>query len=533
VEQRADPAEPGSELSGDSLRGAAPGDDRIAARARAAIEAQLFGAPLPDSGPPPAPSPRRLGRYVLGEKIGAGGMGVVYRAHDPELARDVAIKVLRADAADDAVASQRMLREARAMARVAHPNVIHVYDVGAADGQVFLAMELVFGRSLSRWLAEARRPRPELLAVFIAAGEGLAAAHRAGLVHRDFKPENVLVGDDGRVRVLDFGLARAAEHPHDEAIITSAASDAAPLDSLTKTGAILGTPRYMAPEQCEGRPADARSDQFSFCVALYEALFGVPPFAGRTVAEYFVNLRAGAVLPPPPIDDAPPELIAPLVQIVQRGLERAPERRFVDMGALLVELRAASDAPLAAPLAATPPPRRNSRAYVFLAGPAALVAIAVAVAISTSQPAETQPKGAPGRPPEGLLAPLERPTLAASPAPRGPRADAIADGATTGDRQGAAEPALIADDQRPVPEDTKTTAEDARPSASKLDWCYLDEDRYTLLLRASRRRATITLNDGRCMTCRPETRPSRVAGFQPRDCGHYQLCGPTTAEACR
>jgi len=523
VDQRAEPADAGSELSGGSLRGAAPADDLVAARARAAIEAQLFGAaPLGDANAPPAPAPRRLGRYLLEQKIGAGGMGVVYRAHDPELARDVAIKVLRADAVDDAVASQRMLREARAMARVAHPNVIHVYDVGAADGQVFLAMELVFGKSLSRWLSEARRAWPQIFDAFIAAGEGLAAAHRAGLVHRDFKPENVLIGDDGRVRVLDFGLARAASHTHEEAMTTSAASDSAPLDSLTKTGAVLGTPRYMAPEQCEGRPTDARSDQFSFCVALYEALFGVPPFAGRTVAEYFFNLREGAVLPPPVPPDVPPELATPLLDILKKGLARAPERRFIDMNTLLFALRDLSSAPIATTATPTPPRRARRPLLSVILGSTALATIAIVIVAS-------RPVAIP--PPPDNLTPQPPASAAPDPADRALLAPEVDEAArVTHSAQG--EQSDPHSPPPPLEEDPQGPSEKARPSGSKLDWCYLDEDRYTLLQRTTKRRAALRLGDGRCVTCRPETRASRVAGFQPRDCGHYQLCGPAAAEAC-
>ncbi|MCA9694629.1 MAG: serine/threonine protein kinase, partial [Myxococcales bacterium] len=220
-------------------------------------------------------------------------MGVVYRAHDPQLDREVAVKLLRPDGPqgeDVSRARSRLYREARAMARLAHPNVIHVYDFGAHEGQVFVAMELVDGVNLARWLErQPRSPRDPraILSVFLAAGEGLVAAHDAGLVHRDFKPENVLVGDDGRVRVLDFGLARApggevgeggrarsSDAPARDASPavddgeTLASGSLTPEASLTRTGALVGTPRYMAREQILGRPADARTDQFSFCVAL-------------------------------------------------------------------------------------------------------------------------------------------------------------------------------------------------------------------------------------------------------------------------
>ena len=261
-------------------------DDVEARRARAAIESRLFSGP---------PKRVKVGRYRVEGKIGAGGMGVVYRAHDPELARDVALKLMNTAAfADEAEASRargRLVREARAMAKLAHPNVIHVYDVGAVDDGVFIAMELVDGDPLSKWIERERPSWRDTLRCYLDAGEGLAAAHEAGIVHRDFKPENVLLGSDGRVRVGDFGLAggpgsetgRFELPPGDSG---KASVDEAVSSSLTRTGALLGTPKYMAPEQESGRSATARSDQFGFCVALYEGLYGHPPFEGDTVAKY-------------------------------------------------------------------------------------------------------------------------------------------------------------------------------------------------------------------------------------------------------
>ncbi|MGH2898506.1 MAG: serine/threonine-protein kinase, partial [Solirubrobacteraceae bacterium] len=201
--------------------------------------------------------------------LGSGGMGVVYVAHDPELNRKVALKVLRADGSE---AMERfhdlLLREGQAMAQLAHPNVVTVFDVGGVDQRVFIAMELVEGLTLSRWLAAERRAPSEIVATFVAAGHGLAAAHAAGLIHRDFKPDNVLIGNDGRVRVTDFGLARQAHGV--EAGTAHDAAEARPGTGAPHTG-LAGTPAYMAPEQFHGRAADARADQFSFAVALYEA----------------------------------------------------------------------------------------------------------------------------------------------------------------------------------------------------------------------------------------------------------------------
>jgi tetratricopeptide (TPR) repeat protein len=211
-----------------------------------------------------------VGRYVILDPLGKGGMGVVYRAFDPELDRRVAIKLLHAGSASDAW----LVREAHALARLSHPNVVAVYDVGTAGNRVFIAMELVDGDTLRQWLRE-RPTWRDAVPVMIAAGHGLAAAHASGLVHRDFKPENVIVGRDGRVRVMDFGLARLEGEP-------ATADDGAPssphlADHLTMPGTVIGTPAYMAPELEPGAAADARSDQFSYGVTLYEALHGARP----------------------------------------------------------------------------------------------------------------------------------------------------------------------------------------------------------------------------------------------------------------
>lgn len=315
------------------LRRASPAaDDVEARRARAAIEGRLFAG---------RPEHMVIGRYRLESRIGSGGMGVVYRAHDPELERDVALKLLNPDGINDSNAEQargRLLREARTMARLPDPHVIQVYDVGTFEDGVFVAMELVEGGSLAVWL---REPRPwrETLQRFIAAGRGLAAAHAADIVHRDFKPENVLVGEDGRVRVGDFGLAGIPGSRADD--ITW---DDDRLGSLTRTGAVLGTPKYMAPEQERGAPPDAAGDQFSFCVALFEALYGVPPFEGETLATYRRNVRAGQIRVLPAAPDLPAELAA----VVIRGLASEPSQRHPSMTALLHQLEAILHPPLPA-----------------------------------------------------------------------------------------------------------------------------------------------------------------------------------------
>ncbi|HEY7375739.1 MAG TPA: serine/threonine-protein kinase, partial [Polyangia bacterium] len=233
----------------------------------------------------------RIGRYLIIERVGAGAMGVVYGAYDPELDRKIAVKLLKGgDAGPEDAARARLLREAKAMARLAHPNVIAVYDVGIFDGQIFLAMEFLSAGTLRSWLADRPRGWREVLDVFVAAGRGLAAAHAAGLVHRDFKPDNVLLDKEGRPRVVDFGLARdAAGAPADDhggethARAAAETTSGTHLGTLTRKGAIMGTPAYMAPEQITGEATDARTDQFSFCVTLWEALHGERPFFGESL----------------------------------------------------------------------------------------------------------------------------------------------------------------------------------------------------------------------------------------------------------
>ncbi|MFZ6180784.1 protein kinase domain-containing protein [Nannocystis pusilla] len=276
----------------------------------------------------------RIGRYVVLGRQGAGAMGVVYRAYDEALDRKVALKLLRAPGADHSQARARLLREAKALAQLSHPNVVQVYDVGEWGGLDFIALEFVQGQTLRQWLSEQPRSWPEISQVFAQAGRGLAAAHAAGLVHRDFKPENVLIDGQGRVFVADFGLARSADSPLPEQISPSASRSSPSLARLTAMGSLVGTPKYMAPEQFMRVPADARSDQFSFCVALYEALFGRRPFVGETVDELKQSVLLGRLLPPPVLSMVPQWL----QDLTMRGLARDPARRFPSMDALLAEL---------------------------------------------------------------------------------------------------------------------------------------------------------------------------------------------------
>ena len=273
-----------------------------------------------------------VGRYVLLGWVGEGGAGVVYAAYDPELDRKVALKLMRSPQRPvDPERIQAMLsREARAMAKLAHPHVAAVHDTGTFEGRVFIAMEFIEGPTLRRWLEEARPTVRLLLDVFVDAGRGLSAAHAAGLVHRDFNPENVLLAPDGRPRVTDFGLARlgAEDRP------PPSAEDTSPRRSTW-----AGTPAYMAPEQRRGA-ADAQSDQFSFCVSLYEALYGEHPF-GPDVASREL----------PPVFPTRARVRTPLRKVLARGLHLDPSKRYASMGALLAELEQARRPRSAAPVA--------------------------------------------------------------------------------------------------------------------------------------------------------------------------------------
>ena len=309
----------------------------------------------------------RVGRYLVLSTLGAGGMGVVFAAYDPQLDRKVALKVLRANLGANAKeARARLKREAQAIARLSHPNVVGVYEVGAMDdGDVYIAMEFVEGDTLTTWLKRWPRTWREILEIFHQAGRGLAAAHSVGLLHRDFKPDNVLVGGDGRVRVTDFGLARSVlapeevAHPRPEASALHA--------ELTATGTVLGTPRYMPPEQLTGPDIDARSDQFSFCVALYEALYGTHPLKDSTSVSM---LEHGDEAQPPPENTRVP---APIGRAVLRGLAKDRMKRFPTMAALMGELQ-------------PPPERARSRVALFALLGTVLVVGATAAVYSRGEP---------------------------------------------------------------------------------------------------------------------------------------------------
>ena len=298
-------------------------DSIEAARLHRTVRARLLDETVPET---------RIARFVVTRRLGMGGMGVVYAAHDTELDREVAIKLVRSWAgAEHEVDQQRLLAEARALAQLSHPHVVAIYDVGLHRDRVFIAMELVRGKNLRQWVAEPRTT-DAIVDAYLQAAEGLAAAHRSGLVHRDFKPDNVLIDDaTARVRVVDFGLALGhdAEAPPG-VMTTSAREDAALSTVLTASGKVVGTPAYMAPEQLAGQRADARSDQFSFCIALWEALFDERP-CDRSTAAVRGGGPAGWLPRAPQHPERAPTWLR---DVLARGLAFAPTQRWPSMSEL-------------------------------------------------------------------------------------------------------------------------------------------------------------------------------------------------------
>jgi tetratricopeptide (TPR) repeat protein/predicted Ser/Thr protein kinase len=331
-----------------------------------------------------------IGRYTILALVGRGGMGEVYAAYDPELDRKIALKLLRARSSDRR-SQTRLLREAKAIAKLSHANVVVVHDAGTFEDRVFVAMEFIDGQTLKEWLAEARRSRREVLEVFGAAARGLAAAHAAGLVHRDFKPHNVMVGREGGVRVMDFGLARGVDAaggadaargdndeqaPEDAAVIMPASATDL---TFTRTGELVGTPLYMAPEQFQAARTDARTDQFSFCVALYQALYRAHPFAGDSIDSLVARVLGGEVQPPPAKHDVPTWLR----RVLLRGMAVSPPARWPSMAALIEALEQ--------------DPARARRRWGAAAAVALLVGAAAVTLVRGARRSESLCRGGPTR----------------------------------------------------------------------------------------------------------------------------------------
>jgi len=344
--------------------------------------------------PAGTPAGTRIGRYELRALLGVGGMGSVYDAHDAELDRAVALKVLRPELGEVPGLADRLVYESRLMAKLAHPSVITVYDAGREGDTVFIAMELIRGSTLAAWLASHPLGWRAIVSLFERAGDGLAAAHSAGIVHRDFKPDNVLVARDAeKVVVTDFGIAREAAQAAavydldvtdvDTPIPAMTATDATiPAGAMvvetlypvtvrahaTADGAVIGTPAYMAPEQIAGRKLDVRTDVFAFSVSLWEALFRARPFPGKTLAEIFTAMRGPRLRPPAGAMRVPRRLLRAL----RKGLAFDPRNRWPDMPALLAELVAI---------------RASRRRISLAAGAVGLVGLGIAAALAVTRPA--------------------------------------------------------------------------------------------------------------------------------------------------
>ncbi len=368
----------------------------------AALEALLSGdlaetAAEPEASSAPSDVPTKIDRYRIKRRLGSGAMGIVYVAHDPELDRDVAIKVLRRGAQ-----AERLRREAKALARLSHPNVVAVHDVGEHDGQIFIAMALVDGLNLRQWLTTPHAAA-EILRVLCKAARGIAAAHAAGLVHRDLKPDNIFVATHGEVLVGDFGLARDASDGEPDATGEPVTNPT----ELTLTGTVLGTPAYMAPEQAAGA-ATEQSDQFSFCVTAYEALYGTRPFGGATFEDLLDSVERGVIARP----ERTPKIAAIVDRALRRGLRAAPEERFPTMTELIAAIE--------------PPPRRWPYAVgaaVALVGAITTTALVIGTKQEVADPNETC------RPTESMLADVwnaaRRADLATALRSRSHTADAI------------------------------------------------------------------------------------------------------------
>ena len=351
-----------------------------------------------------------VGRYSVLGSLGRGGMGVVYKAYDPQLDRSVALKLLRRGRAS-VTADLRLLREAKTLAQLKHPNVVAVYDAGLTNHGVFIAMELLAGKSINEWLEQQKRSVREILDVFLAAGRGLVAAHEAGIVHRDFKPGNVMVENDGSVRVLDFGLAHVMdERPSGGDLHVTGPEGATDFERLhdeppadirrssrevfaTEAGLVIGTPAFMAPEQIVGDRGDHRSEQFSFAMSLYVALYDRSPLAGETYEERRENIIRGLQVSERDLErSASGELVSPRVrQAILRALAAEPAARFGSMAELLAELEE--------------PPRHGR--WVAIAGFTLFAGFGVG-AMVFDDPGEELPCSTPAAALEGTWGPTER-----------------------------------------------------------------------------------------------------------------------------
>lgn len=339
-----------------------------------------------------------IGRYKLVSRLGAGAMGVVWCALDPQLDRKIAIKVVHGKFSRSSESSQRLLREARAMAKLSHRAVVTVHDAGETEGRLFLAMELVEGTTLGHMLrirndAE-RRDWRKWLGMMLEAGRGLEAAHKSGILHRDFKPYNVLVDDAGRVCVADFGLATLGDDP---AVIGGRVTKTRLLE-LTTTGAVLGTPAYMSLQQLRGETVDARADQFSFCVATYEALYGRRPFAAQSEGWEVIDaleaaIESGAILLPP-VDSPVPVAV---FDVLQRGLAANPEKRWTSMSALLFALERARDGKRTDAHTEVLRPQPPAQRWLLVGLGAAALAVVALIVLVLARGSSTRPARAPKR----------------------------------------------------------------------------------------------------------------------------------------
>ncbi|MHC4777403.1 MAG: protein kinase domain-containing protein, partial [Planctomycetota bacterium] len=262
---------------------------------------------------------RTFGPYEVLEKIGQGGMGVVYRARESRLQRDVALKILPDRLASNATFAKRFLREAQAAARIEHPGIVSIYGVGEENSTFWLAMQLVSGMPLADKMTSGPLPVEECLRITRAVAEALDYAHKQGIIHRDIKPDNIMIDENGRVKIMDFGLAKAP------------AFDA----KITESGVYLGTPEYSSPEQCESQDVDGRSDLYSLGVVLYEALTGQVPHSAETPYSLFKKIVDD---PPTPIADINPEVPAPVVALAEKLMEKDRDKRYASASALIQDL---------------------------------------------------------------------------------------------------------------------------------------------------------------------------------------------------